>query len=111
MNPPIRPLDLLEQTITQRAQTPGGKSYTRKLLAGGLDAIGGKIIEEAAELVEAAAETGEKARSHFLHEAADLVYHLLVLLQHKEVSLIDVEEELARRFGVSGIEEKKNRGA
>lgn len=110
MNPPIRPLDLLEQTITQRAQTPGGKSYTRKLLAGGLDAIGGKIIEEAAELVEAAAETGEKAHPHFLHEAADLVYHLLVLLQHKEVSLIDVEEELARRFGVSGIEEKKNRG-
>ena len=110
MNPPIRPLDLLEQTITQRAQTPGGKSYTRKLLAGGLDAIGGKIIEEAAELVEAAAEPGENSRSHFLHEAADLVYHLLVLLQHKEVSLIDVEEELARRFGVSGIDEKKNRG-
>ena len=110
MNPPIRPLDLLEQTITQRAQTPGGKSYTRKLLAGGLDAIGGKIIEEATELVEAAEETGEKAHSHFLHEAADLVYHLLVLLQHKEVSLIDVEEELARRFGVSGIDEKKNRG-
>ncbi len=110
MDPPNRPLDLLEQTITQRAQNPGEKSYTRELLAGGLDAIGSKIIEEAAELVEAAAETGEKARSHFLHEAADLVYHLLVLLQHKEVSLIDVEEELARRFGISGIEEKKNRG-
>ena len=110
MNPPTRPLDLLEHTITQRAQTCGEESYTRKLLAGGLDAIGSKIIEEAAELVEAAAETGDKSQAHFLHEAADLVYHLLVLLQYKEVSLINVEEELARRFGVSGIEEKQNRG-
>jgi phosphoribosyl-ATP pyrophosphohydrolase len=110
MDPLTRPLDLLEHTIAQRAQSRGEKSYTRELLAGGLDAIGVKILEEAAELVEAAAETGEEARTHFLHEVADLVYHLLVLLQYKEVSLVDVEKELAGRFGVSGIEEKKNRG-
>ena len=109
MDPLTRPLDLLENTIAQRARGRGEKSYTKNLLAGGIDDIGAKIIEEAAELVEAAAETGEKSRSHFLHEAADLIYHLLVLLQYKKVSLRDVEEVLAGRSGISGIEEKKNR--
>jgi phosphoribosyl-ATP pyrophosphohydrolase len=106
---PRRPLDELENTIAARAANPSEGSYTSQLLAGGVEKIGAKITEEAAELVEAAAEQGEPGRQHFLHEAADLVYHLLVLLRHKNCSLADVEAELTRRFGVSGLEEKASR--
>ena len=106
----MRPLDALEQTIQARAADLSEKSYTSKLLQGGVDAIGVKIIEEAAEVVEAAAESGDEGRQHFVHEAADVIYHLMVLLRHREVDLAEVEAELARRFGVSGIEEKKSRG-
>lgn len=110
MPEPARPLDQLERIIAARAAEPSEGSYTCRLLAGGVDAIGVKIIEEAAEVVEAAAESGGGARGHFIHEAADVVYHLLVLMQHKNVSLADVEAELAGRFGVSGLEEKASRG-
>ena len=105
----MRPLDMLEQTIAKRAAQPSEKSYTNKLLAGGVDAIGVKIIEEAAEVVEAAAEPGVEGKEHFIHEAADVVYHLMVLLRHQGVALADVEAELTRRFGVSGLEEKESR--
>ena len=71
--------------------------------------IGAKITEEAAEVVEAAGEAGEAGREHFIREVGDLVYHLLVLMQHRECSLADLEGELARRFGVSGLEEKAAR--
>jgi phosphoribosyl-ATP pyrophosphohydrolase len=104
-----QPLDKLERTIADRAANPREKSYTSQLLAGGVEAIGAKIVEEAAEAVEAAGESGQKGRDHFVREVGDLVYHLLVMLRLKDVSLADVEAELARRFGVSGIEEKAAR--
>ena len=65
--------------------------------------------ELAAEVVEAAGEPGKKGRDHFVREVGDLVYHLLVLMQHKKCSLADLEAELARRFGVSGLDEKASR--
>jgi len=104
-----RPLDQLEQTILSRKAAPDEKSYTAKLLAGGVEKIGSKITEEAAEVVEAAGEPDEAGRQHTIREAGDLVYHLLVLLAAREVKLEEVEAELARRFGVSGLEEKANR--
>lgn len=104
-----RPIDLLEATIRERAVTPSEKSYTTRLLQGELAVLGGKIIEEASELVEAADEPGVEGRAHFVYEACDLVYHLLVLLRRREVDFSEVEAELARRFGVSGLEEKANR--
>ncbi|MBI1900968.1 MAG: phosphoribosyl-ATP diphosphatase [Planctomycetia bacterium] len=88
----------------------GERSYTRTLLEGGVPKIGAKIMEEAEEAVEAAAEPGEEGRQHLVREAADLVYHLLVLLACRDTTLAEVEAELARRFGVSGIEEKQGRG-
>lgn len=103
------PLEKLERTIAARAAKPDERSYTSQLLAGGVEKIGGKIIEEAAEVVEAAAEVGKKGREHFIREVGDLVYHLLVLMQHEKCTLADVETELARRFGVSGLEEKAAR--
>ncbi len=104
-----RPLDLLEETISFRKAASDQKSYTAKLLAGGVKKIGSKITEEAAEVVEAAGESGEEGRQHTILEAADLLYHLLVLLAAREVKLEEVESELARRFGVSGLEEKASR--
>lgn len=74
-----------------------------------MPAIGKKIVEEAAEVVEAAAELGEPGHHHLTHEAADLVYHLLVLLAWRGVGLEEVEAELARRFGISGLDEKASR--
>lgn len=105
----LRPLDELEQTIAARAAEPSARSYTSELLAGGVAKIGAKIIEEAAEVVEAASQPDEAGRKHFLHEAGDLVYHLMVLMRHQNCTLADLEAELARRFGVSGLEEKAAR--
>lgn len=109
MNREPPPLDKLERTIADRAANPREKSYTTQLLEGGTKAIGAKIVEEAAEVVEAASERGKKGQTHFVREVGDLMYHLMVLLRHKGVSLADVETELARRFGVSGTEEKASR--
>ncbi|TWT78541.1 Phosphoribosyl-ATP pyrophosphatase [Posidoniimonas polymericola] len=109
----MRPLDALEQTIRERAdaarQGDGGKSYTVKLLTGPLEKLCGKVTEEAGELVEAASEQGDEGRAHFVYEAGDLLYHTLVLLRRHGVDLAEVEHELARRFGISGIEEKASR--
>ena len=84
-------------------------SYTTALFQGGVDAIGAKITEESAEVVDAASEAGEDGRRHLVREAADLVFHLLVMLGLKGIRLTEVEDELARRFGVSGLQEKASR--
>jgi phosphoribosyl-ATP pyrophosphohydrolase len=103
------PLVKLERTIHARAKKPNAKSYTSQLLTGGVAKIGPKITEEAAEVVEAAAESGDAGREHFIREVGDLMYHLLVLMCHKDCDLFDIEAELARRFGVSGLAEKASR--
>jgi phosphoribosyl-ATP pyrophosphohydrolase len=101
-------LEALEQVIAGRKGDSPDRSYTSRLLAGGVPKIGGKVTEEAGELVQAAAaETDDRVVS----EAADLVYHMLVLLACRDVPLARVEDELARRFGVSGLDEKASRSA
>jgi phosphoribosyl-ATP pyrophosphohydrolase len=102
-------LEKLERTIASRAANPNEKSYTSKLLAGGLALMGAKITEEAAEVVEAAGEAGDAGREHFIREVGDLLYHLLVLMQDRKCTLTDVGAELSRRFGVSGLAEKAAR--
>lgn len=99
----------LAAVIDERKANPPAKSYTTALLQGGVEKIGGKVLEEAAEVVEAAREPGEEGRKHLVYEAADLLYHLLVMLTHREIQLTEVEQELARRFGISGIDEKAAR--
>lgn len=96
--------------IESRRDDPPQRSYTTSLFAGGVDKIGGKISEEAAEVIEAAAEPDEAGRTHLVHEAADLVYHLLVMLAHRGVRFEELEAELGGRFGVSGLDEKAARG-
>jgi phosphoribosyl-ATP pyrophosphohydrolase len=99
----------LMQTIEDRRANPPPNSYTAKLFEGGVKKIRTKLIEEAAELFEAAAEPGDGGRTHLVYEAADLVYHLLVLLAQNGISLAELEQELARRFGTSGLDEKASR--
>lgn len=99
----------LMAVIEDRKRNPPERSYTTRLLAGGVEKIGEKINEEAAEVVDAAAESGHEGRDHLVHEAADLIYHLLVMLAYRDISLAEVEAELGRRFGVSGLDEKESR--
>jgi len=101
-------LEALEQVIAARKGGDPTRSYTAKLLAGGVAAAGAKVTEEAEELVRAA---GDEADDRVVAEAADLLYHVLVVLACRDVSLGRVEAELARRFGVSGLAEKAARAA
>ncbi len=95
--------------IEDRKRNPPPRSYTTSLLEGGTAKIAKKIREEAEEVIEAADEPGDEGRRHLVYEAGDLLYHLLVLLAHRDVPLEEVEQELARRFGVSGLDEKTSR--
>lgn len=96
----------LMEVLERRKSSTAEQSYTASLFAGGVERIGAKINEEASETVEAARESGREGRLHLVNEAADLIYHLLVLLAYRDVSLAEVEAELARRFGTSGHDEK-----
>ncbi|MGC4006321.1 MAG: phosphoribosyl-ATP diphosphatase [Pirellulales bacterium] len=100
----------LMAVIEDRRDNPPAKSYTTSLFNAGLPKIGAKLLEEAHEVVEAAAEPGDEGRAHTVYEAGDVLYHLFVLLGYKRIPLSDVETELARRFGISGIDEKASRG-
>jgi phosphoribosyl-ATP pyrophosphohydrolase len=101
-----RLMTVIEDRVRRRP--PG--SYTTQLVQGGMDAIGAKIREEAAELVEAGCLAGREARhAAVIHEAADLIYHLFAMLGFCGVPLAEIEAELGRRFGVSGLEEKASR--
>jgi phosphoribosyl-ATP pyrophosphohydrolase len=101
----------LMAVIEDRKRNPPAKSYTTTLLNGGIPKIGGKVQEEAREVVEAAYEQGEQGHKHVVAEAADVIYHLLVLLAHQDVKWNEVESEIARRFGISGLDEKALRQA
>ena len=96
----------LERLIGDRALALSDTSYTRTLLDGGVPRIAKKFGEEAIEAVIAAV---EKDRGHLLSEAADVIYHLLVLLHASNLSLDMVVAELGRRTRQSGHEEKASR--
>jgi len=100
----------LMAVIEDRKGNPPARSYTANLFAGGVSKIGTKIMEEAQEVVQAAHETDSAVgRAHLTHEAADLIYHLFVMMEYRGITLDEVTEELARRFGVSGLDEKSAR--
>jgi phosphoribosyl-ATP pyrophosphohydrolase len=103
---PDEVLTALAATIRARRDASAGQSYTRALLDGGPRRCAKKLGEEAVELVIAAAGEDDAA---VRAEAADVLYHLLVLLESRGVPLADVTAELVRRAGVSGHEEKARR--
>ena len=101
-----RILDRLFETIKSRKDADPDGSWTAKLLAGAPELPADKVIEEAAE---AAAEAIKGDNGALTREAADLLYHLLVMLAAQGVELDDVWAELESREGRSGIAEKASR--
>ncbi|MBW7921247.1 MAG: phosphoribosyl-ATP diphosphatase [Rubellimicrobium sp.] len=100
-------LAALAATIEARRGADPESSWTARLLARGPEACAAKFGEEATEAIIEAVK-GDRAR--LVAEAADAVYHLLVMCAAREVTLADIEAELARRESRSGIEEKAARG-
>ena len=96
----------LAARVKERASASPEASYTRRLLDKGVAQCAKKLGEEAVEAALAAA--GGK-RDELIGEAADLLYHLLVVLEARGVSLAEVEAELGRRTAQSGLEEKAKR--
>ena len=99
-------LNELELRIKQRATASAEESYTRKLLDRGVAQCAKKLGEEAVETVLAA--VGED-RTRLIAESADLLYHLLVVLQARGITLEEIETELGARTKKSGLEEKASR--
>jgi phosphoribosyl-ATP pyrophosphohydrolase len=94
----------LERRVQQRAATGNAEeSYTRRLLDRGVAHCAKKFGEEAVETVLSAV-TEERPR--LIAETADLIYHLLVMLKARDVTLAEVEQVLAERESMSGLEEK-----
>ena len=100
-------LDRLATTLEARKSADPDSSYVARLYAKGLDAILKKIAEEAAETVMAAK---DGVREKVVYETADLWFHCLVLLAREGIHPNEVLAELARREGVSGLDEKTSRG-
>lgn len=99
-------LDDLYQVILDRKANPEENSYTASLMRKGIDKILKKLGEEATEVI-IAGKGG--VREEIIYEVADLFFHTLVLLGHQDIPLDDVNAELRRRFGTSGIQEKASR--
>jgi len=96
----------LEQRVRERADASADISYTRKLLDKGVAQCAKKFGEEA---VEAALAAVSEDREHLIGEAADVLYHLLVMLRARGVTLAEVEALLETRTKKSGLEEKASR--
>ncbi|MCH2066458.1 phosphoribosyl-ATP diphosphatase [Shimia sp.] len=99
-------LNDLAATIAERAKADPESSWTAKLLAKGPEKCAEKFGEEA---IEAVIEAVKGDQEKLTYEAADVLYHLLVMLEARDVALDDVLAELARRQGISGVAEKAAR--
>lgn len=100
-------LERVYAVIQERKRTRPAGSYVVQLLDGGIEAIGAKLREESDELIEAA---GQADPAQIAHEAADLLFHTLVLLGATGVAPAAVWAQLEKRFGVGGLTEKAARG-
>ena len=99
-------LERLDLTIQGKTTESPNKSHTAKLLKKGTEKCAEKFGEEAIELIIASI---KKKKKEIIGEAADTLYHMLVLLRSKNISINEVLSELASREGISGIEEKRKR--
>jgi len=105
---PLPILRRLTDVIEDRRQRRPAESYTAQLFDRGAPAVAAKLREEAEELIEAALDEVPDRRQ-VVHEAADLLFHAMVLLAYCGVRFEEVEGELERRFGTSGSTEKAAR--
>jgi phosphoribosyl-ATP pyrophosphohydrolase len=101
-------LHRLSETLASRRNADPSTSYTAQLFANGPDAILKKIGEETAELIMAGK---EGKRLNIVWESTDVIYHVLVLLAFYGLGIEDVSQEMRRREGISGIDEKAARSA
>jgi phosphoribosyl-ATP pyrophosphohydrolase len=99
-------LEELQQLIESKKDSDPSLSYTAKLFSQGIEEIQKKFGEESIELIIASSQDNKK---NVINESADVLYHLLVLLSEKSVTLKEVISELERRSGMSGLEEKASR--
>ena len=99
-------LERLDLTIQRKTTESPNKSHTAKLLKKGTEKCAEKFGEEAIELIVASV---KKKKKEIIGEAADTLYHMLVLLRSKNISINEVLTELVSREGISGIEEKRKR--
>jgi len=99
-------LERLYQTIQDRKRSPKPDSYVSSLLQGGTDKVLKKVVEEAGEVV-LAAKGGKK--EEIIYEAADLLFHTLIALGYHDIKPEEVYQELASRFGKSGLRKGKSK--
>jgi len=105
-DPPAVIVSKVAAIIARRKRDRPAKSYVVSLLDAGFEKVNAKILEEARELAEALPEGDAR---HTAHEAADLLFHMLVGLEAAGVPVDALFGELRRRFGTSGIDEKQSR--
>ena len=108
-------LENLYAVLQKRKTADADASYAASLYAGGSRKIAGKILEEAQEFIDEAFVLDEKpddahAQDNIRKEAADLLFHMLVMLSHHNVPVPDIFDILEQRFGTSGHDEKAGRG-
>ncbi|MCY4151093.1 MAG: phosphoribosyl-ATP diphosphatase [Aestuariivita sp.] len=99
-------LEKLAERIVRRSESDPSESWTAQLLNSGPEAVAKKFGEEA---IEAVIEATKGDRQRLIYEAADVLYHLLVMLKSNEITLDEVMLELQRRESSSGLEEKGSR--
>ena len=103
---PKTTFDRVFDVILKRKQSSPEKSYVAYLMDRGSDMILKKICEESAEVIIA---VKNENKTEQINELADLWFHMLVLMGHKGITLMDISRELEKRFGQSGFDEKANR--
>jgi len=96
-------LEKISEVIEDRKHYPRRDSYVSSLFEKGHDQVLRKVLEEASEVLLA---SKNHTRAEIIYEVADLWFHTLVLLSFHEISLTEISQELARRFGHSGLREK-----
>ncbi|MGB1382357.1 MAG: phosphoribosyl-ATP diphosphatase [Porticoccaceae bacterium] len=103
-------LKQLAEVLEQRKQSSADESYVASLHQKGLNKILEKVGEESVETILAARDAQQSGdNSKVVYETADLWFHSLVMLSHLDIQVDDILNELERRFGLSGLEEKANR--
>lgn len=103
-------LKQLAEVLEQRKQSSADDSYVASLHHKGLNKILEKVGEESVETILAARDSEQTGdNSKVIYETADLWFHSLVMLSHLDIEFDEVLQELERRFGLSGLEEKANR--
>jgi phosphoribosyl-ATP pyrophosphohydrolase len=96
----------LYDVIIERSNNPSTNSYVSLLLSKGKSPIQSKLLEETLEVLSA---SQEASREQIIHEAADMLFHLLVLLGYWQITPDDIYHELSSRWGRSGLIEKSER--